>query len=150
MTNNNINTYAGTWQLASFEYRDKQGTVIHPYGEDAIGYLMIGQDQHMAVSFATSVRPLIASGNLAQASTEERNAACKTYFSYMGKTHIIESGNEAATPQVETKVLLSLLPNWTGKTHTRTLKYDGKYLSFITPPDIIGKGFSAYLTFERI
>ncbi|OJJ15644.1 hypothetical protein BKI52_37815 [marine bacterium AO1-C] len=142
---NKTNAFAGTWQLKSFEYRNSQGTVIHPYGEDAIGYLIIGQDSYLSVTFAASDRPEFASGSIANATSDERNEACKSYFSYVGKANFISQQEK-----VKTDVMLSLLPNWTGKTHERTVNYDGTHLSFVTPPDIVGKGFSAYLTFERI
>lgn len=142
---NQSNPFAGTWQLKSFEYKNDQGTTIHPYGEDAIGYLIIGQDDYISVTFAAANRPNFAAGDIVNASEQERNDACKTYFSYVAKTNF-----KPQQEKVKAEVMISLLPNWTGKTHERTLSYDGKYLSFIIPPDIVGKGFSAFLTFERI
>ncbi|HAS40420.1 MAG TPA: hypothetical protein DCS93_08075 [Microscillaceae bacterium] len=139
------NIFAGTWQLKSFEYRNNQGTVIHPYGEDAVGYLIIGQDNYLSVTFAAANRPNFVGGDMANATKDERNEACRSYFSYVGKANFIPQQEK-----VQTDVMVSLLPNWTGKTHERTIDYDGEHLSFVTPPDIVGKGFSAYLTFERI
>ena len=79
------NPLVGTWRLLSWENRDVSGgEVIHPLGEDALGYIMYGQDGRMSVAIARADRAGFAAGDLLGGSAEERAHAAETYVSYCG------------------------------------------------------------------
>ena len=42
------NSFVGTWRLISFEARTSSGEVSYPFGRDAGGYLIYGQEGYTA------------------------------------------------------------------------------------------------------
>ncbi|MDP8972029.1 MAG: lipocalin-like domain-containing protein [Actinomycetota bacterium] len=79
------NPLVGTWRLVSWENRDiVDGRVDYPLGEDAVGYIMYGQDGFMSVAIARPDRPTFSAGDLLGGSAGERERAAETYVSYCG------------------------------------------------------------------
>lgn len=50
------NLFVGAWRLLSFEARTSSGEVSYPWGRDAVGVLLYGQDGYMAGSLMRADR----------------------------------------------------------------------------------------------
>ncbi len=132
--------FIGTWRLVSWEIRDPDGTVRHPYGKNAVGYLIYTADGHMAAEIMDPDRrqsdpdfPLEAAA--AQTLPEaDRARAYDTYLSYCG-TYTVEAD------RVVHHVKAGLVPSWTGSDQVRPCRFEGGRL-------VIGVGNQA-LTWER-
>ena len=126
------NPLVGTWRLMSWENRDvADGRVDYPLGEDAMGYIMYGQDGFMSVAIARPDRPTFSAGDLLGGSAGERARAAETYVSYCGT---YEFRGETVVHFVE----LSLFPNWVGAEQERLIEVSGDRLILSTRPILLG------------
>ena len=139
------NPLVGTWRLLSWENRDVSGgEVIHPLGEDAVGYIMYGRDGYMSVAISRPDRARFAAGDLLGGGTGERARAAETYVSYCGR---YEFRGETVVHFVE----LSLFPNWVGAEQERLVEVAGDRLTLSTRPMVLGGVLrTASLTWERV
>jgi hypothetical protein len=126
------NPLIGTWRLVSWEIRNLvDGRLDYPLGEDAVGYIMYGQDGFMSVAIMHPDRPTFSTGDLLGGSAEERALAAETYVSYCG-TYEFRGGT------VIHRVELSLFPNWTGVEQERLVEFVGDRLVLSTRPILLG------------
>jgi hypothetical protein len=123
----------GTWRLVVFEVRGPEGEVSHPFGTDAAGFLMYGQDGYMAAALMMAKRANFASADILEASPEEKAAAFDSYSSYCGRYEVKGS-------RVIHHIQCSQLPNWSGTDQERFFEFseDGKRLTLRTPPMLAG------------
>ena len=127
------NPLVGTWRLVSWENRSVvDGEVIYPLGEDAVGYIMYGQDGYMFVAIMRSDRAKFAAEDLFGGGAEERARAAATYVSYCGR---YEFRGDTVVHRVE----LSLFPNWIGVEQERLVEVAGNRLILSTPPNKFGR-----------
>ena len=114
----------GTWRLMSFELRSPDGTVSHPFGKDARGYLFYNEQGFMSAAFmgADSARP--DSDDLAEVAKgvnfDAFNAYCGPY--------------EVKDNRVVHHVEVSSLPQFTGTDQERLFSIDGDRLVLETVP----------------
>lgn len=129
----NTRTFWGTWRLVRFEVRGREGEVSHPFGLDAAGYLMYGQDGHMAATLMQAKRANFASADILEASAEEKAAAFDSYSSYCGTYEVKDS-------KVIHHIYCSQLPNWSGTDQERFFEFSEEYglLTLRTPPLLAG------------
>jgi len=125
------NHFIGTWRLVSFEFRYADGRIIHPFGEDAKGYIMYSADGYMSVAITRADRPNFASDDPRESTDEERLKASKNHFFYCGRYSI--SGNK-----VIHHVEIGSFPNWTGTDLQRTYEFHGDRLTLSTVPNLRG------------
>ncbi len=138
------NPLIGTWRLVSWENRSVDGQIIHPLGEDAVGYIMYNQDGYMFVAIMRSDRPKFPAGDLLRGSTEEKAQAAGTYVSYCGR---YEFRGDTVVHHVE----LSLFPNWVGVEQERLVEVRGDRLILSTRPILLGGMLrTAHLIWERV
>lgn len=121
----------GTWRLRSFEVRDEQGRISHPFGRDAVGFITYTSDGHMAVQLGRARRPDVAAGDWAAARPEEVYAAAADYIAYCGTYQVHED-------EVVHRITTSLMPNWIGAELTRLVSLDGDTVTLATPPTSFG------------
>ena len=138
------NPLVGTWRLVSWENRDVvDGRLDYPLGEDAIGYIMYGEDGYMSVSIARPGRAVFVAEDLFGGSSGERALAAETYVSYCGTYEFRGS-------TVIHRVELSLFPNWVGLEQERLVEFEGDRLVLGTRPILLGGARRiARLTWER-
>ncbi|MDB9372173.1 lipocalin-like domain-containing protein [Nodularia sphaerocarpa] len=156
----NKKNFVGTWKLVSWETKSADGKIIHPFGENPIGYITYTESGYMS---ATIMKPhrlnievssadlmnarriflkpwlLITAGKYIKAIIRYLQASAN-YVSYSGKYEI----------QAETvihDVEVSLIPDWIGTKQEREFKFIGDKLVLVTPP--IG-GNPQSLTWERV
>lgn len=134
--------FVGTWRLVSWENR--RGEVSHPFGRDAIGYIMYGAEGYMSVAISTATRPRFTSSDPFGGTEEERARAEQTYVSYCGRYEV--RGN-AVLHHIEA----SLFPNWVGGTQVRFFAFEGDRLTLNTAPTVPGGAeLRGSLIWERV
>lgn len=129
----NASTFWGTWRLVRFEMRAREGEVSHPFGLDAMGYLMYSEDGYMAAALMQAKRANFASADILEASAEEKAAAFDSYSSYCGRYEVNEG-------KVIHHIQCSQLPNWSGTNQERFFEFseDGERLTLRTAPLLAG------------
>jgi hypothetical protein len=138
-----VHSFVGTWRLVAWEARSSAGAVSHPFGPDAIGYLIYAADGYMGAVLMLANRPPFAAGDILAGSIEERAAAVAGYISYVGRY-------EMRASMVIHHVEASLFPNWIGGTQERLYELVGDRLSLSTPPILAGGSERRhYLLWER-
>ena len=78
----------GTWRLVSWETRYQDGSVIHPMGDAADGFLVYAADGYMAATLSRSNRPAFTTGEMMTADVQEKARGWDSYFSYVGRYEI--------------------------------------------------------------
>lgn len=121
----------GTWRLLSYESRDEAGHVTHPYGRDAVGYILYSEDGYVSVAIASSDRSPYLGGDILGGTLQERAEAAATYRSYVARYELLGD-------RVLHHFQLSLFPNRVGTTEERLIEYDGQRLILSTPPTLSG------------
>lgn len=134
----------GTWQLQSFEIKNSAGEVSYPYGTDAKGYLIYGQDGYMAVALMKANRANFDSADMSAANTDEKRVAFDTFASYCGTY-------EVQGEKVIHHVQVSLYPNWSGSDQERFFKFFADQLVLSTPlSPAEGKEQTAIVVWRRM
>ncbi len=137
------NPIVGTWRLVSFEIRASDGRVSYPYGPDATGYIIYGEDGYMSVAIAAAGRPNFDAGDLLGGSAEEQAETARTYISYCGAYEVRDA-------TVVHLVRMSLFPNWVGTEQERFYELEGDRLHLSTGPMLLGgREQRAQLIWER-
>lgn len=125
------NLFVGAWRLLSFEARTSSGEVSYPWGRDAVGVLLYGQEGYMAGSLMRADRANFKSADIWAATPEEKLAAFDSYTSYCGTY-------EVKPDKIIHHVKLSLFPNWSGGDQERYFEFSGNQLTLRTPPTTVG------------
>jgi hypothetical protein len=121
----------GTWKLVAWENRTAGGRVTHPFGRDAVGYLLYSGDGHMSVAVLRAGRPPFAAGDLLAGEREEKLAAVESFIAYGGRSTL---RGDRITHHVE----VSLFPNWIGTDQERLVDLAGDRLTLSTRPLLMG------------
>lgn len=121
------NSLEGTWSLVSAITKTASGEITHPYGKNAIGYLIYSHGGYMAVAIMRPDRRNFASADFRAGSSEERATAFNTYVSYCGTYEI---KGEKIVHHIE----LSSFPNWSGTDQERFFELSGDQLALRTAP----------------
>jgi|SRR5579859_2734889 len=137
------NSFEGTWRLVSAVTKTTSGEITHPFGKDAVGYLIYSQGGYMAVAIMQPNRTNFASADIRAGSLEERVAAFDTYVSYCGTY-------EVKGDKIVHHVELSLFPNWSGVDQERFFEISGDQLTLRTAPMTMeGVERTAHLIWHR-
>ena len=147
LTSSPRDAFIGHWRLISSTFRDADGTVIYPLGQDAQGRIMYDGHGQMSAQLMRPERERLSSRD----ATEVRLAKVKTafdgYTAYYG-SYAIDVDAQSVTHHVEG----SLLPNWIGRHLVRYFEFshNNKRLALTTPP--MGKkvGIVGTLLWEKI
>jgi hypothetical protein len=136
----------GAWKLISFEIQQADGVVIYPLGENAQGSIIYTETGLVSAQVMCPGRPLFASGDMMQGTTEEIEANYKGFISYYGR-YEFDSENGFVVHHVEG----SLFSNWEGHTQKRFCELSGNRLKLSTPPTPYGgRELVGVLLWERI
>lgn len=119
------NPLIGTWRLVSYEVRDEDGSMTHPYGRDPVGFLTYTANGYMAGQLGRSDRAHVSVDVCETAPDAEVAAAARDYFAYCGT-------DEVRGDTVVHRVELSLMPNWIGGEQMRDVALDGDSLTLST------------------
>lgn len=119
-----------TWKLESYQSEDKNGNILYPLGEDALGFINVTPDNRLSVHIMAKDRNAKIDKEF---NTEaEREMAELGYHAYTGPFTLDEK-NKTLTTNVE----LSLLPSYVGSEQTRSVRLEGNtlYLSNVKHPE---------------
>lgn len=140
------NQFVGTWKLLSSEMRTSGGNVHYPLGPDCIGRIMFDAALNFTAQLMQVGRPLFASGDMMQGTSEEIDAAYKGFVSYWG-TYRSDDESGELTCTVEG----SLFPNWVGGETRRYYEFEGERLTLRTEQFLMaGEETVGALVWERI
>ena len=138
--------FIGTWKLVTSEFRRSDGTLIYPYGQDALGVLTYDAAGNMTVHLIRADRPAFVSGDLYNGTPEEIKAAFEGAFTYFGRYEV-----NAAAGTVTHHVTGCSFPNWIGGDQTRFFAFSDQRLTLSTPPMFAGGStMTGVLIWERI
>jgi hypothetical protein len=137
------NPLVGTWRLVSFEARNADGRVTHPYGPNPQGLLTYTTDGRMAGQLGRADRPRLAVADWLAASDTEIAAAARGYVAYCGTYEFRDN-------TIVHRVDLSLMPNWIGGELVRSVVLNGDTLTISTPYPVGGQQQAATLVWRRI
>jgi hypothetical protein len=138
-----MDSLIGAWRLLSFEFRNKDGQVSYPFGEDAVGYIIYSQDGYVSITIMSANRPKFASGDITGGSSEEKISAVDTFYSYCGRY-------EVRGDRVIHHLEVSLFPNWIGADQERIFELEDSKLILSAPLLWGGVEQAARTTWERV
>jgi len=104
----------GSWRLVSFELRSPDGSVSHPFGKDASGYLFYNEDGYMSAAFMGADRARPDSDDLSEVA---RGVNFDAFNAYCGRF-------EVRGDRVVHRVEVSSLPQWTGSEQERVFSFE--------------------------
>ena len=104
----------GWWQLVSFEEREANGKIIHPYGEHPAGLLVYDAGGRMSVQVMRRDRRIMSTDDLNEVAPGELKSAIEGFTAFFGRYEVDEKAG-IITHMVEGHVL----PNSVGKSLKR-------------------------------
>ncbi len=122
----------GAWHLVTVEDHQADGTILYPYGEKALGYLIYHPDGYMSATVMSAERPRLATATRPFAlSPEEASMVLKTMGSAYCGTY--EFRDEST---VIHHVEAALIPNMIGQDEVRPFELKGNrlYVYTLRPP----------------
>ena len=123
------NSFVGMWKLVSWEAQTPEGNSVHPFGEDAAGWIMYDGKGNMSVHLMRRDRPQFATDNPLGGTAEEIEAAYNGYIAYCG-TYTVQEDDHTVTHSLEG----ASFPNWIGSEQLRHFEFSGDKLTLSTPP----------------
>jgi hypothetical protein len=126
------NQLIGVWRLITVEDHQADGTILYPYGEQALGYLIYHPDGYMSATVMSAERPrLTTRGRPFELSAEDARGVLQTMGSAYAGTYEFR---DAST--VIHHVEAALIPNMIGEDEVRPfeLKGDRLYVYTNRPP----------------
>jgi hypothetical protein len=91
----------GTWRLARFEHRSRDGKIDKPYGEHPLGYFVYDQTGHLSIHIMRNPPlPPFASGDADTATDAEKVQAFGAYIAVFG-TYRVDKAKHVLHHQVE-------------------------------------------------
>ena len=122
----------GAWRLVTVEDHQADGSILYPYGEKALGYLIYHPDGYMSATVMSAERPRLASGLRPFAlSPDEAATVLKTMGSAYSGTYDFRDENT-----VIHHVEAALIPNMIGQDEVRPFELKGNrlYVYTLRPP----------------
>jgi hypothetical protein len=138
--------FYGAWRLVSYEFRDDECNISHPFGEDTLGLIMYDRSGMMSVQIIRHDRPLFPSEDMFGAASETVKAAFEGLNTYYGPFEV-----DSHTGTVTHHVQGASMPNRTGSTQVRHYEFTDGLLILKTPPRLLdGKMLTGVLVWKKI
>ena len=136
----------GAWSLADFEFRRRDGSVVHPFGEKARGSIIYTESGRYSAQLMRRGRPHLAAGDQLQGTAAEIAANFEGCISYFGSYEVDE-----AEGVIVHHVEGSLFPNMEGTRQRRFFEISADQLVLRTPPTRLrGERAVGVLVWRRI
>jgi hypothetical protein len=135
----------GTWRLRAWRAETEDGSVVRPFGEHPLGYVVYTPDGHMITTISMAKREPIG-GDIMVAPTEAQAAAFGSFMAYSGSF-------EVDGADIVHRVEMSLYPDWVGTEQRRHAVLDerGAILTLSTDPiSVAGVTMRHRLEWERV
>ena len=139
--------FIGRWQLVSSTFRQADGTIIYPLGQQAEGRISYDQHGQMSAQLMRPQRERLSSRDATEERLAKVKAAFDGYTAYYG-SYTIDAENQSVTHHVAG----SLLPNWVGRQLVRYFEFshDNTRLALTTPPMGKKAGIVGTLVWEKM
>ena len=135
----------GTWRLVSYRTEGTDGSVVHPMGEHAIGYIMYLPDGYMSANLMVPGRAPYTGGTANTATQAELAAGALGYFGYAGRYEVDEGAQD-----VRHHIDIALAPNLVGTTQLRHVQLEGRRLILRGDPvQIVGRVAAHVVVWQR-
>ena len=119
--------FIGSWELIKWTAELTDGTIVFPFGEDALGKITYESNRSMSVHLMKNNRPHFHSEDPLQAKPHEVIVAFKEFLSYCGSFEVYNNPD-----QVVHRIKMSSFPNWTGQNQIRKFEFKGDKLILST------------------
>lgn len=130
----------GAWELVEWTISVDGVDRGHPFGPDARGQLLYG-DEHMSAVLSRAARPPFGTRLATQATAEQQAEAMTGYVSYAGPWDLeVEGDGEDGVARVVHHVRLCLFPDWVGTDLVRVAERDGEALVLTSEPEATSAG----------
>ncbi|NND35016.1 MAG: lipocalin-like domain-containing protein [Saprospiraceae bacterium] len=123
--------FIGSWELKEWTAELNDGSIVHPFGKDAIGRITYDGHSNMAVQIMKNNRPNFLSEDPLQGQPDEVVTAYGGFIAYCGTFEVLSDAN-----QVVHKIAISSFPNWVGQDQFRN--YEFKDDNLILSTNVIG------------
>ncbi|VEA68495.1 Uncharacterised protein [Serratia plymuthica] len=141
-----INAFIGSWSLLSSVFKDEDGKVNYPLGEQVLGRINYEANGTMAAQLYSATRPRFTADDFGQGNEQEIRAAFINMICYFGRYRVDES-DQRIVHQVEG----SSFPNWIGSRQVRFYSFTDDRLTLRTVPLQIGNSVQiGELVWQRI
>jgi hypothetical protein len=138
--------FVGAWRLVSYEFRDDECNISHPFGEDTLGLIIYDRSGMMSVQIIRHDRPLFPSEDMFGAAPETVIAAFEGLNTYYG-TFEVDEARHIVTHQVQG----ASMPNRSGSAQVRHYEFMDDLLVLKTPPRLLdGKMLTGVLVWKKI
>lgn len=125
--------FIGTWSLISNEFHRSDGTIVDPFGKDAVGRICYDAAGNMAAQLMRANRPNFVSNDQLNGTPDEIKQAFEGAVAYFG-TYEIDRNRGA----VIHRIAHSLYPNWCGQKQVRFFEFSADRLTLKTEPILAG------------
>lgn len=126
--------FVGMWRLLASEFRRQDGSVLHPFGADAVGLLQYAPEGIMSVQIMRADRGAFRRNDQFAGEPEEIRRAFEGYIAYFGR-YDVDVAREIVLHHIEG----SWFPNWVGQIHQRFARFEENRLTLTTPPFMGGR-----------
>jgi hypothetical protein len=130
----------GTWGLVSYTTEGTDGSIVHPMGESAAGYILYVADGFMSANLMVPGRAPYTGGTANTATQAELAAGALGYFGYAGRYEVDEAAQD-----VRHHIDVALAPNLVGTTQLRHVKIEGRRLTLRGDPVPIAGRIAAHV-----
>lgn len=135
------NPLIGAWRLVTVEDHQADGSIVYPYGEQALGYLIYHPDGYMSATVMASDRqPLAGGGRPFTLSPEEAASVLRTMGSaYCGTWELRDESHDPGKVEgtVSHHVEAALIPNMIGRDEVRPFELmDGRLYVYTHRPPV--------------
>ncbi len=138
--------FYGAWRLVSYEFRDEECNISHPFGEDTLGLIMYDHSGMMSVQIIRHDRPLFPSEDMFGAAPGTVKAAFEGINTYYGPFDV-----DSLTRTVTHHVLGASMPNRAGSTQVRHYEFVDDLLILKTPPRLLdGKMLTGVVVWKKL
>lgn len=110
--------FNGSWELIKWTAEQNDGSVLYPFGKDAIGRISYDKSGNMSVQLMKNNRRLFHSEDPLQSTSEEKQQAYGDFLSYCGSYEVNHN-----LKQVIHQIKISSFPNWIGQNQIRKFEF---------------------------
>ncbi len=114
----NNKNFVGSWELVKWTAELNDGTIVFPFGEDAIGRITYDKNGNMSVQLMKNKRSKFHSEDPLQARPDEAVGAFNEFLSYCGSYEVYNNPD-----QVVHRIKISSFPNWSGQNQIRKFEF---------------------------
>jgi Lipocalin-like domain len=118
----------GAWDLVAYTWDYDDGRSESPFGAQPAGMIVYTREGQVAVNMMKPDRPAWTVENTVAGTDDEIIQAVRGYIAYSGSYTV-----DDAARRVDHHIAASLIPNWVGRTLSRSVDLDDPQLTLTVP-----------------